>query len=428
MSAEVLHSAEYFSDNGGANHRLTDYTTDARLMPNGWQMKRLGQLVEFLDGQRRPVKSADRAKMSGIYPYYGASGIVDYVNDYLFDEDLILLGEDGENILSRNTRLAFRVSGKVWVNNHAHVLRPNGSVEIAYLAEYLESLNYEQYNSGTAQPKLNKQTCQQIPVAVPPLHEQRTIAAALSDVDGLLAELEALIVKKRDIRQATMQQLLCGRTRLPGFHGKWDTPTLGSLFVFKNGLNKAKEFFGHGTPIVNYMDVYEHRGIRQSDLVGRVSLSKEELKNFEVRKGDVFFTRTSETAEEVGITSVMLDSPESTVFSGFVLRARPKDDSLDDKFKQFCFLTSSVRQQIVSQSTETTRALTNGGSLSLVKIARPPKSEQRAIAEVLTDMDAELEALRRRQAKTLAIKQGMMQQLLTGRIRLVKPEQAEVNA
>jgi type I restriction enzyme S subunit len=87
----------------------------------------------------------------------------------------------------------------------------------------------------------------------------------------------------------------------------WDALVLGEIFTFKNGLNKAKQFFGYGTPIVNYMDVYGRRGIFIRELHGRVSLSKQELKNFEVRKGDVFFTRTSETADEVGMTSVMLD-------------------------------------------------------------------------------------------------------------------------
>jgi type I restriction enzyme S subunit len=170
---------------------------------------------------------------------------------------------------------------------------------------------------------------------------------------------------------------------------------------------------------LHYMDVYGKRGITARDLQGRVSLGKEELKAFEVRKGDVFFTRTSETAEEVGITSVMLDEPHDTVFSGFVLRARPKDDSLDDQFKKYCFSTSAVRKQITSRSTETTRALTNGKCLSAVSIARPPKPEQTAIAEVLSDMDAELAALEQRGDKTRALKQGMMQELLTGRIRLL---------
>ena len=155
--------------------------TEIGIIPEDWDVKPLSEVVTFLDGKRRPIKDSERAKIQGSIPYYGASGIVDYVNDYLFDEDLILLGEDGENILSRSVQLAFRISGKAWVNNHAHVLKPNTDVNIIYLTEYLESLNYERFNSGTAQPKLNKQTCSNILVSLPSnLTEQTAIADCLS--------------------------------------------------------------------------------------------------------------------------------------------------------------------------------------------------------------------------------------------------------
>src|SRR5262249_39346269 len=136
---------------------------------------------------------------------------------YLFEDDLILLGEDGENILSRNCRLAFRISGKAWVNNHAHVLKPNPDVSIGFLTDYLESLNYEQFNSGTAQPKLNKQTCSRIPVALPPTKaEQEAIAESLTDADILIESLERLLAKKRHLKQGAMQELLTGKKRLTG--------------------------------------------------------------------------------------------------------------------------------------------------------------------------------------------------------------------
>ena len=97
--------------------------TEVGVIPEDWEVRELCEVVTFLDGKRRPVKNSDRAKMQGSIPYYGASGIADYVNDYIFDDDLILLGEDGENILSRNLPLAFRISGKTWVNNHAHIIQ-----------------------------------------------------------------------------------------------------------------------------------------------------------------------------------------------------------------------------------------------------------------------------------------------------------------
>lgn len=272
---------------------------------------------------------------------------------------------------------------------------------------------------GSAQQVINLRDITRVVLVLPTEPEQRAIAEALTDVDGLLGGLDQLIAKKRDLKQAAMEQLLTGQIRLPGCHGEWDLVRLGDLFSFKNGLNKAKKFFGHGTPIVNYMDVFGSPMIRASRLEGRVSLSRIELRNFDVQKGDVFFTRTSETTEEIGIASVMVDEPTDTVFSGFLLRARPLNKRLHDAFKAHSLGSASVRKQIISKASYTTRALTNGRILSEILLPLPSLPEQAAIAEVLSEMDAELAALEQRREKTRSLKQGMMQELLTGKTRLL---------
>jgi len=208
------------------------------------------------------------------------------------------------------------------------------------------------------------------------------------------------------------------QTEVGAIPENWDIVHLGNHFKFKNGLNKAKEFFGFGTPIVNYMDVFQHPSLRVEDIVGCVDVNARELSAYDVRQGDVFFTRTSETVEEVGIASVMLDEPEKTVFSGFVLRARPTDNSFDNKFKGYCFEARYFRQQITACASYTTRALTNGRSLAAALIARPPLTEQRAITEALSDVNALLSGLDRLIAKKRDLKQAVQQQLLTGQTRL----------
>jgi type I restriction enzyme S subunit len=198
----------------------------------------------------------------------------------------------------------------------------------------------------------------------------------------------------------------------------WDFRPLGDFFTFKNGLNKAKYFFGHGTPIVNYMDVYKNPGLFSSNILGRVEVSSQEIKSFGVKKGDVFFTRTSETVEEIGISSVLLDELDNGVFSGFILRARSQNDELNDLFKKYCFSSNVVRKQITEKSTYTTRALTNGRVLSMVKIPYPPKTEQLSIATAISDVDALIEKFAKLIEKKKNIKQGAMQELLTGKRRL----------
>ena len=199
---------------------------------------------------------------------------------------------------------------------------------------------------------------------------------------------------------------------------EWEVKTLGDVFEFKNGLNKEKKYFGEGTPIINYMDVYKNNALTANDLRGKVTVTKNELKAYEVRKGDVFFTRTSETVDEIGITSVITEKLEKTVFSGFILRARPKNNWLDALYKKYCFSSENVRKEITSKSSYTTRALTNGRLLSKVQIPLPPLPEQQAIASALSDVDALIATLEQLITKKRNIKQGAMQQLLTGKKRL----------
>ena len=149
-----------------------------------WEQRKLEDVVEFLDTMRKPLEGAKR--ISGPYPYYGASGIVDYVDGYLFDEELILLSEDGANITDRNYPVCFLASGKYWVNNHAHVLRTKKENENNFICNSLERKDYTQYNTGMAMPKLNKETCRKIPVLCPVFKEQQKIGDYFRSLDNLI--------------------------------------------------------------------------------------------------------------------------------------------------------------------------------------------------------------------------------------------------
>lgn len=199
---------------------------------------------------------------------------------------------------------------------------------------------------------------------------------------------------------------------------EWPTKTLGELFVFKNGLNKGKEFFGEGSPIINYMDVYKHPAIRREHVEGKVTLTKEEINRYRVHKGDVFFTRTSETPEEVGISATLLDDISDCSFSGFVLRARPLTNLLLPEYCAYAFTETGVRRSIITNCSYTTRALTNGRILSSLSIPIPPVSEQNQIAEALSDVDELIAEMDELIEKKRDIMSGTMQDLLTARRRL----------
>ena len=172
-----------------------------------WEHCTLQDAVDFLDGQRKPLESVERAKRHGSYPYYGASGIIDYIDDYLFDEPLLLLGEDGANIINRSTPLCFIATGKYWVNNHAHVMRPKEGHSIIFLCEYLESLDYTRYNTGTAQPKLNQEKCRGIELVLPCYEEQCRIAGLFSSMDQKLSYELYTLEQLCDFKRGLLQQM-----------------------------------------------------------------------------------------------------------------------------------------------------------------------------------------------------------------------------
>ena len=172
-----------------------------------WENTTLEECVDFLDGQRKPIKSDDRKGEKRLYPYYGASGIIDYIDEYIFDGDYILLSEDGANIIDRNYRVAFIANGKIWVNNHAHVLQPHKEMNINFLSEALERINYAIYNTGTTMPKLNQEICRKINLNVPSLSEQNKIGNLLYLLNERIATQNRLIEDLKKLRCAIIEKM-----------------------------------------------------------------------------------------------------------------------------------------------------------------------------------------------------------------------------
>ena len=172
--------------------------------PN-WEKKKLEDIAIFLDNKRKPLEQSER--IHGKYPYYGASGIIDYINDYIFDEELVLLSEDGANIIDRNYPICYIATGKYWVNNHAHVLKVKSQYVNKFICESLEQLNYTKYNTGTAQPKLNQDVCRKIILSIPCLEEQTKIANFLSTFDRKLENQKAQLEHWKQIKKGLLQQM-----------------------------------------------------------------------------------------------------------------------------------------------------------------------------------------------------------------------------
>ena len=273
-----------------------------------------------------------------------------------------------------------------------------------------------------AQPKLALGRIAKFVVAIPQdIDEQRAIAGALSDVDGLLNALEALIAKKQAIKQATMQQLLMGKTRLPGFSGAWETTKIGQIGSIYGGLSgKSKVDFGGGNArYVTFLGVLENvvLDVRHTE---QVYVGQGESQN-SIMKGDLLFNASSETPEDLAIGAVMGEQLDNLYLNSFCFGFRVREKNKHVPLFLAYFFRGSVGRAIMNALAQgATRYNMSKSQFLALELSVPSYEEQHAIVSVLSDMDAEIAALEQRRDKTHAIKQGMMQQLLTGRVRLVK--------
>ncbi|MEA1907771.1 MAG: restriction endonuclease subunit S [Euryarchaeota archaeon] len=160
-------------------------------IPESWEWLRFGDVTFNRDGERIPVSKEERSTLEKIYDYYGASGIIDKIDNYLFDKPLLLIGEDGANLINRSTPIAFIAKGKYWVNNHAHVLDGISLDFLRYLEIFINAIDLTPYVTGTAQPKMNQTKMNSIPLALPPFQEQRRIVAKVDQLMSLCDELES---------------------------------------------------------------------------------------------------------------------------------------------------------------------------------------------------------------------------------------------
>jgi type I restriction enzyme S subunit len=183
-------------------------------IPKHWATKALRYIFRNRNARRVPLSSEERADLEKLYPYYGASGVIDMVDDYLFDEPLILVAEDGANLLSRSTPLAFLATGKCWVNNHAHILQPLRG-DIRYWVASLETLDFSPLITGAAQPKLTADRLGSIRLPVPPEAEQVAIADYLAnktaELDGLVAQANEVIDRVTEYRGALITAAVSGQ-------------------------------------------------------------------------------------------------------------------------------------------------------------------------------------------------------------------------
>lgn len=319
--------------------------------------------------------------------------------------------------------------------------------EINFLYYVVQRLNFVSAMNlamaGTDPPNIGTVALGKIKIATPSNKaEQTAIANALSDVDALITSLEKLIVKKRAIKTAAMQQLLTGKKRLPPFDAlnnkngnprykqtelgeipeDWEVRTIESISLvpIQNGLFYEPSRKGRGVSLINVGDLYKSAPI-DINALELFDADKLEISTFRVTDGDLFFTRSSIVPSGIAYCNIYdtADFERDVVFDSHLIRVRVNTEVAEAKYIYLACMSNIARRFLISSAKTATMTTIDQGAIKSCPILLPPKAEQVAIAGVLSDMDKEIAALENRLNKTQQIKQGMMQELLTGRTRLV---------
>lgn len=368
------------------NIRFKGFTDD-------WEQRKLGDVVEFLDTLRKPLEGAKR--ISGPYPYYGASGIVDYVNGYLFDKELVLLSEDGANITDRNYPVCFLASGKYWVNNHAHVLKTKDGNENNFICNSLERKDYKQYNSGMAMPKLNQEVCKGIPISCPTYDEQKQIGDYFRNLDHLITLHQRKCDETKKLKKFMLQNMFPKKDakkpeiRFAGFTDDWEQRKFGDLADYKKGpFGSAitKDMFVPKTD--EAVKVYEQQNAINKDWsLERYFLPKSyvlsKLKSFEVYGGDIIVS----CAGTIGEIYEIPENADPGVINQALMRVRVNEDIVDKKM----FIIS-----FSNMIDEFTRTHSNGSAIKNIppfadlkpmEVLMPSMIEQRKISDYFSNLD-----------------------------------------
>jgi len=403
--------------------------TEVGIIPDEWQVPHLRQ--HLVQDATYGVVKAGAFQRSGIpmlrggdikggsvaddQPLITPEKSAEYSRTLLRQHDVViaLVGYPGESAVIPERLVGANISRAVGL------LRPASTLSPFFLACYLNSPNgrreFLRPSAGSAQVVVNLRALNKLRLPLPSLPEQRAIAAALSDVDALLGGLDRLIAKKRDLKQAAMQQLLTGQTRLRGFSGEWEVKRLGEIADVLKGsaLSKSLLAASGAHPCILYGELFTTYGRVIANVVSRTN-SSEGCRSV---AGDVLLPgSTTTTGADLATASALLI--EDVALGGDIIIVRRKGKSHDPVFLA-SYLTHTARHEIADLTQGITIHHLYGKDLKTLSLHLPSLQEQTAIAAALSDMDAELAALEARRDKTRDLKQAMMQELLTGRTRLV---------
>jgi len=410
--------------------------TDVGVIPEDWVAKQLGSLGKFRGGSGFPTKY--QGDIEGDYPFFKVSDMNNEGNSTFMINSNNWISENtrkqiGANTFPANTIVFAKIGAAIFLerkkilsqescidNNMMGFVLDDGTAHHRFVHYLFLSIQLGKLVAATALPSLNGRDIAGLAYGIPKLPEQTAIAAVLSDADALIISLEKLITKKRNIKQGAMQELLMPKEG-------WVMKKLGEIFTFSGGYSASREQLSNdGFCYLHYGDIHGAKKtfINVKNEYTEIPKLKILLKNVSPKSllsnGDIVFVDASEDDEGTSRHIVVKNTDGIPYISGLhTIVAKSKDNSLDNDFKRYCFQTKVVKSQFKFYAVGTKVSGISKANIAKIEIAIPSKAEQTRIATILTNMDTEIEVLKQKLAKYRMIKQGMMQELLTGKTRLI---------
>lgn len=313
-------------------------------------------------------------------------------------------------------------------NQSIAAILPNKTFDSKFVYHNLDNRYLELRSLSTGEGGrggLNKNILLNVNIAMPSLPEQQKIAEVLTDLDDLIAELEKVRDKKQAIKIGAMQELLTGKRRLPGFNKPWKEVELGEIGIFTGaGVDKKMNPEESRVRLLNFLDVYKRDFIYSSEIDCWSTASDAKISQCDIRKGDVFFTPSSETPYDIALSAVAMEDITNAVYSYHINRFRINED-WDIRFRTYIFKTRAFYNQAetLCEGSGTRYVISLSKFRKFVVKVPTEKAEQTAIANILSDMDDEISAINDKINKYKQIKAGVADELLSGRIRLIKPQE-----
>jgi type I restriction enzyme S subunit len=372
-------------------------------LPKNWVNSNIEDSTEILDNKRKPVSASIRAKRLGDIPYYGATGVAGKIDDYIFDEELVLLGEDGAPFLDFTKNVAYLIKGKSWVNNHAHVLKAKEKITSnQFLLHFLNQCDYANYVGGTTRLKLNQGNLKSIPFPLPPLKEQQRIVAKL---DVLFTHLEVLNTRLatipqllKNFKQAVLTQAVTGKLteewRVGRVLGEWEETKLINLVLQKprNGYSPAG--VSYVTKIKSLSLSATTSGKFNASKVKYLDIDKpDENSHLWLKKGDILIQR-SNSLDYVG-TSAIYDGEDNDFMYPDIMMKIQVNEKIDTSYMNYVLSSSRIRNYYKDNATGTAGNMPkiNQVVVSNTPIFYPPKEEQSEIVKRVENLFAKADKI-----------------------------------